>query len=436
VRAVDIIVEKREGKNLSREEMEFMVQGYVKETIPDYQLAAFLMAVFFQGLSFTETGFLTQAMLASGKSFVFKDFRGTLIDKHSTGGVGDKVSLVLAPLAAACGLKVPMMSGRGLGHTGGTLDKLEAIKGYKTELSYIQIEKILSKVGFVWIGQTDELVPADKKMYALRDVTGTVESVPLITASILSKKCAEGAEGFVFDVKTGSGAFMKTSEQAEVLALSLVNTARNMGKKALAVITDMSHPLGKTVGNALEVQEALECLQGKGPADVLEVTLRLTAHMLVLGKICSNMAEAEELAGKRLASGEALTKFLQNVELQGGDPDKVLHPGKQNPFTKKIPFPAWEDGYIATCDAYKVGLAAVHLGAGRARKEEAVLPHVGIELIKVVGDKASRGDVLAYLYTDRGKGKEEAWQLLKNAYKISPQQVTTSSRILKEIVDV
>jgi pyrimidine-nucleoside phosphorylase len=431
VRAVDIIIKKRQGEELSRDELEFLVQGFVKQEIPDYQLAAFLMAVFFKGMSFAETGFLTRVMLKSGSLLELTGVSGPFIDKHSTGGVGDKITLVLAPLAAACGLKVPMMCGRGLGHTGGTIDKLESIPGYRTQLTNREVKKILTHTGYVIMSQTPEFVPADRMMYALRDVTGTVESIPLITASILSKKCATGAEGFVFDVKCGSGAFMKHRNEAEALAISLVKTAASLNRKAQAVITDMNYPLGNTVGNMLEVSEAVDCLKGKGPADVMEVTLCLTAHMLVLGKICSDVGEAEKLAADRIADGRALEKFLQNIQAQGGNPDIVMKGAGSMKNCTKTALPAAKGGYIEACNAYKIGLAAVVIGAGRARKEDAVLPHVGIELKKTVGDRIEKGEELLVLYTQGNQGKEQALNLLRTAYTFTEQCVQRQSRIIQ-----
>ncbi|MBN1797937.1 MAG: thymidine phosphorylase [Spirochaetales bacterium] len=433
MRAVDIIIKKRQGQELTREEVEFLVDGYIKQEIPDYQLAAFLMAVFFQGMSFQETGLLTRAMLNSGSLLDLTGIQGPFIDKHSTGGVGDKITLVLAPLAAACDLTVPMMCGRGLGHTGGTIDKLESIPGYRTQLKNLEIKKILAEAGYVIMSQTAELVPADRKMYALRDVTGTVESIPLITASILSKKCATGAAGFVFDVKCGSGAFMKDSAQAEELALSLVKTAASLERKALAVITDMNCPLGNTVGNMLEVLEAADCLRGKGPADVMEVTLRLTAHMLVLGGICSDVEQAEKLAARRIADGSALDKFLLNIQSQGGNAETVMNSAQYKSLCTETALLSPDKGYISKCDASKIGLAAVTIGAGRARKEDSVLPHVGIELKKTVGDPVEKGEKLLVLYTDGDRGKEQALKLLSGAYTFSIQRVERRSRILREL---
>jgi pyrimidine-nucleoside phosphorylase len=440
VRAVDIIIKKRQGRELSAAEIEFLIRGCVSGEVPDYQMSAFLMAVYFKGMNSRETGLLTGAMLDSGERLDLTGLRGPFIDKHSTGGVGDKLSLVLAPIAAACGLTVPMMCGRGLGHTGGTIDKLESIPGYDTALGPKQVRDILSDAGFVIMSQTESMAPADKKLYALRDVTGTVESVPLITASILSKKCACGAEGFVFDVKTGSGAFMKDLSQARTLARSLVNTALSLGKKAVAVITDMNTPLGNMVGNLLEVGEAVASLRGDGPRDVTDLSLRLAARMLVLGGVCREVKQAERLARRSISDGSALKRFLRNIELQGGDPDFASHLAELRPSSRKtpppvkIPLPAWADGFVTGCDAYKVGLAAVVIGAGRSRKEDSVLPGVGIELCAKPGKKVKKGEPLLYIYIQEEKGKAEALELLTNAYAIGPRAPDKVPLVMDEII--
>jgi pyrimidine-nucleoside phosphorylase len=318
MRPVDLIVRKRDGGSFTPEEIDFLVGGFTRGEIPDYQFSSLLMAILWRGMSFEETAALTRAMIASGDVIDLSGLTGALVDKHSTGGVGDKVSLVLAPLAAACGVTVPMMSGRSLGHTGGTLDKLESIPGFRTDLSREAFLRCLDVAGFAMIGQSESVVPADRLMYALRDVTGTVESVPLITASIMSKKFAEGARALVFDVKTGSGAFMKSREDARTLARSLVRTGKALGRGVVAVITDMEQPLGLKVGNFPEVEESIDCLQGKGPRDLVELTLRLTAWMIVLGGVRTDLASAETLARARLADGSAWKRFVSNVELQGG----------------------------------------------------------------------------------------------------------------------
>jgi pyrimidine-nucleoside phosphorylase len=436
MRCLDIIMKKRDGKRLSKEEIDALVAGYTNGSVPDYQMSAFLMAVFFRGMDAGETSLLTSAMLGSGKTIYLDSVRGIAIDKHSTGGVGDKVSLVLAPLAAACGLVVPMMSGRGLGHTGGTLDKLEAIPGYRTDLSEARFTRALRDIGFAMISASEEVAPADRLMYALRDVTATVESIPLITASILSKKCAEGASGFVFDVKCGSGAFMKSIADARSLAGSLVATSREMGRKAVAVITDMSEPLGFAVGNACEVEEAVACLTGKGPEDVMEVTIRLTAYMLLLGDVCATLDEAEELCMTKLGDGSAFAKFADNVEYQGGDPDFVTGKKRMKSSALEKPLYSPDDGYVAGIDAYSIGLAAVTLGAGRARKEDNVLPHAGIILRKKTGDAIHGGEELARLYADDDLALDRALALVRSAYSLSKAPTgRAGSKIIEEMVE-
>jgi pyrimidine-nucleoside phosphorylase len=324
MRAVDVIMKKRCGGELSREEIACIVNGHVSGDVPEYQVSAWLMAVFFKGMTPRETADLTELMLHSGRTMNLAGIRGPFVDKHSTGGVGDKVSLILAPMVAACGVKVPMMSGRALGHTGGTLDKLESIPGYRTALSEAEFREFIARDGFAMTGQTAEIVPADKKLYALRDVTATVESVPLITASILSKKVAEGAEALVFDVKSGSGAFMKTVEDAERLAESLVRTGTAMGKRIVGVITDMSEPLGRMVGNFFEVEESLDCLEGGGPPDLMELSYRLGAWMLVAAGVAKNVDEGTGACQAAIASGKALELFMANVRSQGGNPERML----------------------------------------------------------------------------------------------------------------
>ena len=326
MRATDIIMKKRGIKGqsidpLNREEIEFIVNSYVRGEIPEYQISAWLMAVYFNGMTFEETAILTDVMLHSGKVLDLSSLEGPFVDKHSTGGVGDKLSLPLAPIVAANGVKVPMMSGRALGHTGGTLDKLEAVTGYRTNLTEAEFRNFISKTGFAMTGQTKEIVPADRLLYAMRDVTATVESVPLITSSILSKKVAEGSEALVFDVKCGKGAFMKTLSDAEALAVSLVGTAKAMGKKARALITDMNEPLGTMAGNFLEIEETIDILKGQGPADSTELTLQLAAHMLVLGGKAKTEGEGLSLAKEAVSSGKALDIFIKNIKLQGGNPN-------------------------------------------------------------------------------------------------------------------
>jgi len=433
LRPVDLIIKKRDGQELAGEEIEFLVQGIARGEIPDYQAAAFLMAVVFRGMSDEETAQLTRAMIRSGDTIDLSGVGGPLVDKHSTGGVGDKVSLPLAPLAAACGLRVPMMSGRSLGHTGGTLDKLESIPGYRTDLAPDRFAEGIERIGFAMIGQSDTVVPADRRLYALRDVTGTVESVPLITASILSKKFAEGASALVFDVKTGSGAFMQRPEQARELAVSLVRAAGELGRRAAACITDMDEPLGRTIGNFLEVEEAVGCLQGRGPAALEALTLRLAGWMLTLGGLCRDPDEGERIARARLADGSAWRRFLANVEFQGGDVQALLDPRRSPRARTSRPVTTAEAGYVRRVDARAVGMAAVALGAGRSRKEDRVLPGVGITLLKVRGERVRANDEIALVHADDDARCEEARRLVAGAYAIGPEPPSERALVIEEI---
>jgi pyrimidine-nucleoside phosphorylase len=433
VRAVDIIMKKRGGQELSHEEIAFVIKGYVEGSIPEYQVSAWLMAIFFRGMSPRETADLTELMLHSGKTMNLSGIKGPFVDKHSTGGVGDKVSLILAPLVAACGVKVPMMSGRALGHTGGTLDKLESIPGYKTGLSEAQFRDFIQKDGFAMTGQTAEIVPADKKLYALRDVTGTVESIPLITASILSKKVAEGADALVFDVKSGPGAFMKTHEDSRALARSLVDTGTAMGKRIVSVITDMSEPLGAMVGNFFEVEESLDCLEGRGPADLMDVTLRLSAWMLVAGGVAKNVEEGVEKCQAALASGKPRQLFLDNVKTQGGDVERLLSlRGRyRSPHSKKLV--AKEGGFISAIDAYKIGLAGVYLGVGRDKTSDPVYPDVGFIFEKKVGAAVGKGDTVATVYGKDAASLEAAWPLVESALAVAREKRAPAPLVLEEI---
>ena len=442
MRATDIIMKKRGTRGedtrttLSREEITFLINGYVAGDIPDYQISAWLMAVYFNGMTFEETGVLTDCMLHSGDVIELhgkNGLTGPFIDKHSTGGVGDKISLPLAPIVASCGVQDPMMSGRALGHTGGTLDKLESIAGYNVNLTPDQFRAIMAENGFAMMGQTPTIAPADKKMYALRDVTGTVESIPLITASILSKKVAEGADGLVFDVKCGSGAFMKTPEDAEALATSLVKTAEAMGKKASALITNMNTPLGVMVGNFLEIEETILCLQGKGPADVMELTYALGAEMLRLGGKAKDTADGSAQCKQAVASGEALRRFLKNVEQQGGNPDTLLSEIGKRRSKFHTQLVAERDGFLRL-DAFKTGLSGVYLGVGRNKTTEPVCADAGMILHKKTGDKVCKGDLIMDVY---GKDEEcliPATKLLKEeAIFYSDEAIATEPLIYKEI---
>jgi len=433
MRAVDIIIKKRHGESLDEKEIRFFIEGYVKGEIPDYQVSALLMAIFFQGMSAQETAALTQAMLDSGERMDLSGIPGPFIDKHSTGGVGDKISLPLAPIVAACGVRVPMMSGRALGHTGGTLDKLESIPGYITDLEPAEFRKGLLEEGFAMTGQTAHIVPADKKLYALRDVTGTIESIPLITASILSKKVAEGAEGIVFDVKCGSGAFMKGYDDAKALAKSLVATGKKMGKKVVAVLTNMSQPLGYKVGNFLEIEEALDCLEGKGPKDVMELTYWLGAWMLVLGGKAKDVSEGKSLCEEAIESKAALNLFYRNVVRQGGDLEEMQKKRGSWRSEYSMEIRADKDGYIASIDALKIGLAGVYLGVGRNRTEDSVSPTAGFIFDKKSGYHVSKGERIATLFGKDSQSLEAAFPLALDAISIENTAPSISSLILEEI---
>jgi pyrimidine-nucleoside phosphorylase/thymidine phosphorylase len=422
MRAADLIRKKRDGHSLAAEEIHSLVEGYTRGEIPDYQLAAFCMAVFFRGMDDAETAALTEAMLRSGEVLDLSDIPGTKVDKHSTGGVGDKVSLALAPIAAACGVVVPMVSGRGLGHTGGTLDKLEAIPGFRVDLPVERFREVLRRVGACLIGQTARVAPADRKLYALRDVTGTVESIPLIAASIMSKKLAEGIDALVLDVKVGGGAFMKRREEAERLARVLVGIGRSTGKRVTALLTGMEQPLGLAVGNALEVAEAVELLRGGGPDDLRQVTRALCAEMLVLAGAAGGPDEALARVDAAISDGRALARLRELVEAQGGDPRAVDDPARLPRAPRKREVGAPADGVVQAIDAEAVGLAAMALGAGRARIEDRVDPAAGIVLRRKVGDPVERGEPLAVLHC--GERSPEAPEAVAarvvRAFRIGP----------------
>lgn len=442
MRATDIIAKKRgtgkiPGAELTSEEIEFIVNGYTEGTIPDYQMSALMMAIYFNGMTFNETGVLTNLMLHYGDVIDLHGkenlgLRGPFVDKHSTGGVGDKISLPLAPIVAACGVQIPMMSGRGLGHTGGTLDKLESLKGYNVNLTPQEFEKLIAKDGYAMMGQTEKIAPADRKMYALRDVTGTVESIPLITSSILSKKVSEGSDALVFDVKYGKGAFMKSPEDAEKLATFLVKTSQAMGKKAVALLTAMDTPLGYKTGNYLEVEESLECLQGKGPEDIMELTYELGARMLILGEKASTVEEGIAKCKEVVANGKALEKFLENIKDQGANPEDFL----ANQGKRRSPFHAEafakEDGYLII-DAYKVGVSCISLGVGRQKTSDKVDADSGIIFAKKQGDYVKRGEKIMDIYAKNQDSLEKGKQELENAVSYSSQKFESSKLILKEI---
>jgi pyrimidine-nucleoside phosphorylase len=419
IRAIDVIRKKRDGKELSRGEIDYLVRGYTLGQIPDYQISAWLMAALLKGLSHAETANLTDAMLHSGEVLDLAEFSAAKIDKHSTGGVGDKTSLVLAPLAAAGGLVVPMISGRGLGHTGGTLDKLESIPGFDVNLSVRRFRDTLGACGCAMIGQTAEIAPADRLFYSLRDVTGTVESPYLICASIMSKKLAEGIDGLVLDVKSGSGAFMKTDQDAAFLAELMVETGQRMGKKMVALITDMDQPLGLRVGNSLEVEEVLEVLGGGGPEDLRELCLELAAWMFRLGGRASTIAEAKKLARELIQTGRALEKFREMVALQGGDPGAVDDPTMLPRAKHSLNITSPRSGYVAAIQCEDVGTACVILGGGREKKEDSVDPAVGIILQKKVHDKVATGETLCTLMYNSEARAGRARKLMEQSYQIA-----------------
>lgn len=430
MRAVDYIIKKRNGEKLQEQDIKELIAGYVSGDIPDYQISAFLMAVFFQGLDFEETWQLTNAMIASGIRFDFPEIEGIKVDKHSTGGVGDKVSLLLAPIAAACGCKIPMMSGRGLGHTGGTLDKLESVPGYRVFLTEGEVRKILADDGYVMMGQTEDFVPADKRMYALRDVTGTVESIPLITSSIMSKKIAEGSNALVLDLKCGSGAFMKNIDDAKKLAEYIVGTAKAAGLKIKVVISDMDQPLGRTIGNYNELLESAAALQGNGDERLMELTYRLAGWMIVLSEKAATMEEAVDMAKKAVASGEAFKLFLQNIEHQGGDIDYVINPKKLYKYSKTIY--AQKSGYIEEINSYDVGIASIYIGCGRRTKEDTIDHYAGIEVLKKVGDLVVKDEPIFTLFYNEGD-IETAQKLLEKSIVISDNKPKKNEIIYEEI---
>ena len=433
MRAVDIIVSKRDGRALSRDQIRSFVSGVTEGTLPDYQASALLMAIVLRGMSAEETAWLTDAMVHSGVRVDLSGIPGVKVDKHSTGGVGDKASLVLAPLAAACGVPVPMMSGRGLGHTGGTLDKLEAIPGFRVNLSLEEMKAALARTGCAMLGQTEQIAPADKRLYALRDVTGTVESIPLISASIMSKKIAEGIDALVLDVKTGSGAFMKTEADSRRLAESLVSIGNASGVRTEAIITAMDAPLGCAVGNALEVIECIEVLKGRGPADLVEVSLELAERMLLVGKVAPDRPDAKRRVAEARASGVGLERFQRIIEGQGGDPRVVDDYGRLPQVPGRHEVTADRGGYVVRLDAELVGRASVALGAGRDRIEDSIDPAVGIMVRATVGDRVGAGDpVLELHYRDPGR-LNAALALLARAVTIGDDRPVVRRRLVGEV---
>jgi pyrimidine-nucleoside phosphorylase/thymidine phosphorylase len=419
MRTVDLIHRKRDGEELSPEEIATLVDGYSRNEIPDYQMSAFLMAVFFSGMSDREVSALTECMIRSGELVDLSSIPGVKVDKHSTGGVGDKTSLISAPLAASAGVIVPMISGRGLGHTGGTLDKLESIPGFRTDLTIDEFREQLAKHGLAFIGQTPEITPADGKLYSLRDATATVESIPLIASSIMSKKLAVGLDAIVLDVKVGNGAFMKRQVDARRLAQMMVGIGRRMDKRVQALITDMNQPLGYAVGNALEVMEVSQTLQNAGPTDLTRISLELAARMIFLAKLVPTLDEGRELAQQKLLDGSGYRKFKDVIEAQGGNP-QVLDRFELLPNAtgvREIASP--RAGYVSAIDAEDIGMASSMIGAGRNTKEDSIDPAVGVILEVKTGQKIEAGAVLCRLYYTREENLEEAAEQIEDAFRIS-----------------
>ncbi|WP_110955520.1 pyrimidine-nucleoside phosphorylase [Anaerosinus massiliensis] len=432
MRMVDLIEKKRDGKELATAEIDFMIEGYTKDQIPDYQVSAMAMAIFFQDMTEKECADLTMAMVRSGDSVDLSAVEGIKVDKHSTGGVGDTTTLVLAPLVAALGVPVAKMSGRGLGHTGGTIDKLESIAGFHTEITKSAFIELVNRNKIAVIGQSGNLTPADKKLYALRDVTGTVNSIPLIASSIMSKKIAAGADAIVLDVKTGAGAFMKTEEDAKKLAEAMVQIGNRIGRKTIAVISDMSQPLGFAIGNALEVKEAIDTLQGKGPKDLEELCLTLGSQMVYLAQKASSVEMARDMLQEAMKNGKALAKFKEFVENQGGDPDVISHPEKLPQAAFQFDIQAKEDGVVSEIIADAVGTAAMMLGAGRVTKDSEIDLSVGVILHKKIGDQVQKGEALATIHANR-ENVEDVIEKIYQSIRIDCK--ANVPKLIHEIVD-
>jgi pyrimidine-nucleoside phosphorylase len=435
MRAVDLIRKKRDSGEHSREEINFLISGYTQGEIPDYQMSAWLMAAWIRGLSRPEIAALTEAMLHSGEVVTFPEIVGKKVDKHSTGGVGDKTSLILAPIVAAGGVSVPMISGRGLGHTGGTLDKLESIPGFNTVLTLADFRRVLGKCGMALIGQTAEIAPADKKIYALRDVTSTVENVGLICASIMSKKLAEGIDALVLDVKTGSGAFTQKEQDSVHLAELMVETAQRMGKKAVALITDMDQPLGRFAGHSHEVMESLEMLKGRGAADLRDLSIELAAWMFYFGERTKSVDEGRVLAQKLIASGQALEKFKQGIALQGGD-SRVVDDYSLLPQAKsRAQVKSSASGFLAATNCMEFGVALAMLGGGREKKEDPIDPGVGLEFHRRIGDRVTAGETLVTIHYNSDAKLGEAKQRIVESFHISEQQ-QPEKKLIRRLVGV
>jgi pyrimidine-nucleoside phosphorylase len=434
MRAVDLIKKKRDSGEHSREEIEFLISGYTRGDIPDYQMSAWLMATWIRGMTRSELAALTEVMLYSGEVLNFADFPGKKVDKHSTGGVGDKTSLILAPIVAAGGLTVPMISGRGLGHTGGTLDKLESIPGFNVNLSLEQFRHVLRECGMGLIGQTAEIAPADKKIYALRDATSTVENVALICGSIMSKKLAEGIDALVLDVKTGSGAFMKREADAVRLAEVMVETGKRMGKKVVALLTSMDQPLGHAAGHSSEVIESIEVLSGRGPADLRDLSIELSAWMFFLGDRTSSLEEGRRLAETMIATGQAREKFKQGIALQGGDPAVVDDPARLPSARFDTDVAAERSGYIQSTKCEQLGIALAMLGGGREKKEDTIDHGVGLEFHKRIGDAVERGEPLVTIHYNADAKLADAKAMIAASYEIAPQPPRETPALIRRLI--
>ncbi len=419
MRTVDLIQRKRNGEELSSEEISWLVDGFTQGTIPDYQVSAFLMAVYYQSMTDVEIGAMVESIIASGERLDLSSIAGPKVDKHSTGGVGDKTSLISAPLAAAAGVKVPMISGRALGHTGGTLDKLESIPGFRTDLSADEFKDVLDRVGYAVVGQSDTITPADGKLYALRDATATVESIPLIAASIMSKKLALTLDGLILDVKVGAGAFMKRQTDARKLAQLMTTIARRANLRAQALITDMNQPLGYAIGNALEIMEVSQTLQNAGPADLTRLSLELAARMIFLAKIVPTLEDARELAQARLLDGSGYRKLKETIEAQGGNPQVLDRFDLLPNATGAMEIFAPRGGYVSAIDAEEIGLASSMIGAGRDTKEDGIDPAVGVILEVKAGQKIEAGAVLCRLYFTKEDRIQEAAERVEDAFRLS-----------------
>jgi pyrimidine-nucleoside phosphorylase len=430
---VELIRKKRNGLPLSKSEIQFLINSYLKKKIPDYQLSAFLMAVYFRGMNETEQSALVDVMINSGKIVDLKKINGVKVDKHSTGGVGDKTSLIIAPIAAAAGVKVPMISGRGLGHSGGTLDKLESIPGFRTDLNLSEFKNVLKKCGAVLIGQTKEIAPADKLIYALRDVTATVESIPLITGSIMSKKIAEGIDGIVLDVKTGNGAFMSDEKDAVKLADALIRTAKSFDKKVIAFITDMNQPLGNYIGNWFEIYESIKVLQGEIVEDLLELSLNLAGAMLYLGNKADSIEEGKEISLELIKNGKAFEKFIEIVKYQHGNLKFIYNPDQypKSKFSEKILSP--KTGYLSSINNYEIGMAALELGAGRRTKDDKIDSKAGIIFYPKIGNQIGKGDVTAEVFSDHKTKIEIARNKILDSLTFSNEKIK-KQKLIKKII--